>query len=94
MCGCVVRSGRAERGDANTTQYEMASLLRALRENAHALNYVLIATAALVPVVAYAQLRAPTSVDIEHHLVRGRGRERDAHTYAASRGAASGGCGA
>ena len=47
----------------------MASLLHALRGNAHALNYVLIATAALVPIIAYGQFRAPSSLDVEQRLV-------------------------
>jgi hypothetical protein len=46
----------------------MSSLLRSLRGNPHALNYALLAVLTMGPVMLYANLRSPSSEQIEASL--------------------------
>ena len=48
----------------------MATVVRALRGNAHALNYAILAGATLVPILVYANMRSPTQEQVEATLVR------------------------
>jgi hypothetical protein len=60
----------------------MAFIMRALRGNAHVMNYALLGGATLVPVVMFSLMRSPTQAQVELALVRGAAGARP------SRGAA------
>lgn len=48
----------------------MSFVLRALRGNAHVLNYAMVGCVTIVPLLAYSYMRSPSSTQVEHTLVR------------------------